>query len=143
MLGGSFGYVVLSQGEMPETPVGSLSAKASKRLPAGTPCVSDCCVEIHNLFEYCTEGSCQLCPSASCSWCCRMGKVILLEQGNVEEVRGCLTTLLYLAWLNETHKNQSNSFACFCRKAKTALIKRPFVKRPLSKILCKGAFTDH
>lgn len=63
----------------------SLSTTEYKTFVAGTPRVSNCCVEIHNLLEFCTGGSHQLHPSASCLWYDGMGKVILLGQESVEE----------------------------------------------------------
>lgn len=96
--------------------------------------VSDCCIQIHNLFEFCT--------GAATSYIHRPAAHDHFTGARRvwKRVRGNLTSLLYLAW----HiKSNQIPMLYFYRKAKIALIKRPFVKRPLFNILCKGAFANH
>lgn len=47
---------------MPGAPAKSLSTTEYKTLVAGTPRVSHCCVEIHNLLEFCTGGQPSVTP---------------------------------------------------------------------------------
>ena len=76
---------LLSCWEMLGAPAESLYTTGYKTLLVDMPCVFDCWVQIHEIFEFCTGGSHQLCPSAICLWYHRMGKVILLGQESVEE----------------------------------------------------------
>lgn len=131
--------ILLTWWEILGRPAESLCTTEYETLLADTPCVSDCCVQIQNLLEFCTGGQPPACPPASCSWYHRMGGVIYWGQESVAEGQRKLDKLL-VSCLVEWGMLKAIQFLMlyFYRKAKIALI-----KRPLSKILCKGAFTNH